>query len=181
MAGNPRMRDRALAAEDRVRHLEAQVAQLEARTGYIVRDPGQPRALNDSTRQELIREMLARADDGLSLGEIAALWNVSLEEVGEWVRYDVTFAAAAARARTRGRAAVLASMRRLLESGRGIPAAFSDRMLALHDVGIGGEDEASGLITIALPAPSDCESCPHCGADLGGHDERQTPRESDGA
>jgi len=181
MAGNVRTRERLYEVERDLAASQARVAELEGLLNVTTFEPGAPRQLTDKTRDTLIRDMLGRADQGQALDEIAAAWNIPAEELAEWGRVDVAFGLAIARARTRGRAAVLGSMRKLLESGRGIPAAFSDRMLALHDAGYGDDGGGDGLITVALPAPSDCQSCPHCGADLGGQGERQTQSESDAA
>ena len=180
MAGRPQTQAKRAELEAQVRELQAENQTLRQQAGFIDFEPGTPRTFTQDTKQRLTREMLAMSDEGLSIDEVCAKWNISADTFSEWCKGDVEFATAAARARTRGRAAVIGSMRRLMETGRGMPAAFSDRMLALHDAGYGDKDSSEALITIALPPPSDLLSCPHCGADLGGHDDRQTPRESDG-
>jgi len=181
MVGRPQTQAKRAELEEQVRALQAEILTLRQRAGFLDFEPGQPRTFSQETKQGLAREMLAMSDEGLSIDEICAKWNIDAETFGEWCRGDVEFATVAARARTRGRAAVIGSMRRLMESGRGMPAAFSDRMLALHDAGYGDDGGGDGLITVALPTPSDCQSCPHCGADLGGHGDRQTQSESDAA
>ena len=180
MAGHTRTRERLFEAERERDELRARVSELESLVGQVAYEPGEPRKFNAKTRAALIRDMLEKADRGLSLEEIAAAWNVGTEDVRSWAEDDVSFRTAVGRARTRGRAAVLGSMRKLLESGRGIPAAFSDRMLALHDAAFVDEDGASDLIGLAVAMPSDSVSCPQCGLTFEPYDDRPTQSESDG-
>lgn len=178
MAGSPLKLARVTALTQEVAELHEEIRRLKAKVKHEDYTAEEPRVLNDSTRLELIRDMLGMADAGLSIEEIASAWNVTPETLREWATVDVAFGTAALRARTRARAATMASLRRLMEAGRGVPAAFADRMMAMHSASLGDVEGADALIRLDLA--DDGGSCPHCGLDLGAPADRPSVADSDG-
>jgi hypothetical protein len=148
MAGRPKTRERADTLERENAELRRQLAQYAA-AGVPKRSARAPRRIEEGP-EVLAEEMLALADDGLSLDEIAARWNVSAETLDQWANANDSFAADLDRARTRARAVVLGVIRQALNTGRGLPAGMLDRVLALYSAKSPREADASGLVVVHL-------------------------------
>lgn len=118
----------------------------------------EPRTFSPDTRNDLIAEMLAMADDGATLDEVAAHWNVETADVLRWGEDDVSFATAIRRARTRARGAVAAMFRKALMGGRNLPGSLIEKLMALYP----GEDDAgadaSRLVRVFGLPPADPQS-----------------------
>lgn len=137
MAGRPHSAARAAAAAERI----AQANTL----------PTEPRPFDQPAEYhpDLIGELMALADHGLSDAEIAAHWSVSLETLGEWREAHQAFRAAFPRARTRAKAWWERSARVALASGDSrYPAGlFSHVMRARH---ADYDDKATVTVNIDL-------------------------------
>jgi hypothetical protein len=66
--------------------------------------PTEPRALPATYSPDLIPELLALADKGLTDAEVSAHWNITEDDLKEWANAHPPFKAAVARARTRAKA-----------------------------------------------------------------------------
>lgn len=165
MAGNPGARLRAAEAEARVVQLENEVAQLRRQLAGKgeVRELAKAVTFDEETIPRLVHELFAAADEGETIEEVAARWNVSPAEIkaaGE--RHDL-LGEALRRAHVRARARVHGMIRRAVEAGRGFPAAMVDRLLALYDREDEAEADASRLIGAQLirsqPGGEPCSCC----------------------
>lgn len=154
MAGHPNARARALAAEARVTELETELAQLRRQ----VREKGETHELaravtfDAETVPRLVHELFAAADEGETIEEVAARWNVSPQEIRRAGEAHELLGEALRRAHVRSRARVHGMIRRAVESGRGFPAAMVDRLLALYDRDDRADADAASLITAQLTA-----------------------------
>lgn len=152
MAGKPgtvaTLKAELAAAQQRIASLE-NGGQPPAPPPPPVERSIEPEELHDGTRKRLIRDMLAQADDGASMDEIAAAWNVEAETLQQWAERDVEFAASLRRARTRARASIMRTMRKALNDGRNLPGSLVDKLMRLYPAGEAAADEdASALIMV---------------------------------
>jgi hypothetical protein len=90
MAGRPLSAARAIAEAERI----TKAREL----------PTEPREEPATYSPEIIPELLALSDLGLTPAEIAAHWNVTEADLTEWAETHAPFKAAVARARTRSKA-----------------------------------------------------------------------------
>lgn len=161
MAGKPLTRDRLKQTEIELAEAKRLLEQLggaEAARQARAQRTFEPRTLTEDTRPTLIAEMLSMADEGCTVDEIAASWNVEAAVVQEWGEADVQFGTALRRARTRARAALQGLFRRALTAGRGVPGSLVERLMALYPAAEGPEGDAAEVVHVHSNGAADPKS-----------------------
>lgn len=151
MAGKPITRERLKQAEIELAEVKQQLEHLggaDAARQARQQRTFEPREFNEASRAALIAELLSMADEGATVDEIAAAWNVEAADVVAWGEADVHFGTALRRARTRARAAISAMFRKALTAGRGLPGSLVERLLALYPATDAADGDASEVVHV---------------------------------